>query len=130
MSDARTQIYLPYYRWVLDNRLEDLIDVLRGEAEHKNVVLLDYSTNGDVGDVRRPLSHAHLVAPLCRCGLANLELSGRRSGRPQPDLARDRRASAHRGRSCPAARRKTWARPAERQCRARSLPPPTRRADE
>lgn len=60
--DARTQIYLPSYRWVLDNRLEDLIDVLRGEAEHKNVVLLDYSTNGDVGDVRRPLSHAHLVA--------------------------------------------------------------------
>ena len=60
--DARMQIYLPSYRWVLDNYVTDLVDILRAEAEHGNVVLLDYSTNGEVGDVRRPLSHAHLVA--------------------------------------------------------------------
>ena len=60
--DARTQIYLPSYRWVLDNYAVDLIEILRTEAENHNVVLLDYSTNADVADVGRPLSHASLVA--------------------------------------------------------------------
>jgi hypothetical protein len=62
MSTRKMQIYLPSYRWVLDNQVADLIDVLRTEAERRNIVLLDYGTNADVGDVSRPLSHASLVA--------------------------------------------------------------------
>ena len=50
------------YFVVLDNQVADLIDVLRTEAERRNIVLLDYGTNADVGDVSRPLSHASLVA--------------------------------------------------------------------
>ena len=60
--DARRQIYLPSYRWVLDNCLENLVDELRNEAEARHVVLLDYTTNSDVSDTSRPLSHAALVA--------------------------------------------------------------------
>lgn len=55
---ARRRIYLPAYRWVLDNRVADLVEQLRGKAE---VVLLDYTTNGDVADPATPLSHAALL---------------------------------------------------------------------
>ncbi|POM26691.1 hypothetical protein BTM25_10950 [Actinomadura rubteroloni] len=58
-EQARREIYLPTYRWVLEHRVRDLVEVLR-EREH-DVVLLDYTTNGDVGDTSRPLSHAALL---------------------------------------------------------------------
>jgi hypothetical protein len=64
--EARRQIYLPSYRWVLDHRLADLVERLRAESESHEVVLLDYSTNGDVEDVTRPLSHATLVCSYVR----------------------------------------------------------------
>jgi hypothetical protein len=59
---ARREIYLPTYRWVLENRVPDLIAELRTLAEGPGVVLLDYTTNGDVTDLATPLSHAALVA--------------------------------------------------------------------
>jgi len=59
--EARKQIYLPSYRWVLDNRLQDELEELRQLALARQVVLLDYETNGDLNDVSRPLSHASLV---------------------------------------------------------------------
>jgi hypothetical protein len=59
--DARRTIYLPSYRWVLEHRVGDLVESLRAEAARRDVVLLDYTTNGDVEDTRRPLSHAALV---------------------------------------------------------------------
>jgi hypothetical protein len=55
---ARRQIYLPAYRWVLEHRAADLVDRIR---EKKDVVLLDYTTNGDVADPASPLSHAALI---------------------------------------------------------------------
>jgi hypothetical protein len=58
---ARREIYLPAYRWVLDNPAADLVDELRRLASEGDVVLLDYGTNDDVGDVSGPLSHAGLV---------------------------------------------------------------------
>jgi hypothetical protein len=60
--DARRLIYLPAYRWILENRVKDLVEELRAEATTADVVLLDYTTNADVEDVTRPLSHAGLVA--------------------------------------------------------------------
>jgi hypothetical protein len=57
--DARRQVYLPTYRWVLENKAADLVKTLRGLPG--DVVLLDYTVNDDVDDVSRPLSHAALV---------------------------------------------------------------------
>ena len=59
--EARKQIYLPCYKWVLENRLQRLVTAVRVIAKNKPVVLLDYNTNGDVNDLRRPLSHAALI---------------------------------------------------------------------
>ncbi len=58
---ARRRIYLPSYRWVLENRVADLVERLRAEGAGHAVVLLDYTTNGDVGDLSKPLSHAALL---------------------------------------------------------------------
>lgn len=63
---ARREIYLPTYRWVLENRLPDLVSELRELAVSSEVVLLDYTTNGDADDIGTPLSHAALVARFCR----------------------------------------------------------------
>ncbi|MES9539675.1 hypothetical protein [Actinomadura sp. NPDC000600] len=57
-ESARRRIYLPAYRWVLEHRVADLVERLR---EKKDVVLLDYTTNGDVTDPASPLSHAALI---------------------------------------------------------------------
>jgi hypothetical protein len=59
--DARHQIYLSGYRWVLENRLADEVERLRQETSRRMVVLLDYETNGDIDDLSSPLSHAALV---------------------------------------------------------------------
>ena len=59
--EARKQIYLPSYKWVLDNKVQDLIKKLRIISKTRTVVLLDYETNADVEDYRKPLSHASLV---------------------------------------------------------------------
>lgn len=59
--EARKLIYLPSYRWVLENRLQDLCRRLKMMSASRTVVLLDYETNADVEDGSRPLSHASLV---------------------------------------------------------------------
>jgi hypothetical protein len=58
---ARLSIYLPAYRWVLENRLGAEVERLREHARERTVVLLDYETNGHVADLSRPLSHAALI---------------------------------------------------------------------
>jgi hypothetical protein len=58
---ARRQIYLPSFRWVLSHRVPDLVDELRRLAAGE-LVLLDYTTNGDPDDASTPLSHAALIA--------------------------------------------------------------------
>ena len=60
--EARKQIYIPTYRWVLENKVAHIIERLRGASNSgKTIVLLDYDTNADVEDARKPLSHASLV---------------------------------------------------------------------
>jgi hypothetical protein len=59
--DARCQIYLPAYRWVLENRLAAEVKRLRDELSARPVVLLDYETNADLEELSRPLSHAALI---------------------------------------------------------------------
>ncbi|MEV6303796.1 hypothetical protein AB0M02_30620 [Actinoplanes sp. NPDC051861] len=58
-EEARRRIYLPAYRWMLEHRVPDLVVRLRG---YSDLVLLDYTTNGDPADTSSPLSHAALVA--------------------------------------------------------------------
>ncbi|WP_243716978.1 hypothetical protein [Actinomadura sp. KC345] len=55
---ARRRIYLPAYRWVLEHRVADLVERLR---DKEDVVLLDYTTNGNVTDPASPLSHAAII---------------------------------------------------------------------
>ncbi|SRR5579884_704271 len=59
--DARRQIYLPSYRWVLDHCLQEELEMLHSLAVEKAVVLLDYETNCDIEDSSHPLSHAGLI---------------------------------------------------------------------
>ena len=59
--EARYRVYLPAYRWVLENRLTAEIEQLRESARGRVVVLLDYETNGDADDLSALLSHAALV---------------------------------------------------------------------
>jgi len=61
-EEARRAIYLPTYRWVLDHKVADLVAELRELSRHRSIVLLDYTTNGDVSDLSAPLSHAALIA--------------------------------------------------------------------
>ncbi len=60
--EARKQIYIPSYRWVLEHKVAHIIDRLR-EASNKGktIVLLDYDTNADVDNAKKPLSHASLI---------------------------------------------------------------------
>ena len=59
--EARKLIYLPCYKWVLENKLKKLVTAIRIISKNKPVVLLDYNTNADVNNPKRPLSHASLI---------------------------------------------------------------------
>jgi hypothetical protein len=59
--EARVRIYLPAYKWVLENRLAEEVKELRAYLSEKTLVLLDYETNGNIDDLSSPLSHAALV---------------------------------------------------------------------
>jgi len=59
--DAKQQIYIPTYRWMLENKVMDIIDRLREASKTRKIVLLDYNTCYDVDSDKKPLSHAYLV---------------------------------------------------------------------
>lgn len=60
--EARKQIYIPTYRWMLENKVPHIIERLREDSNSgKTIVLLDYDTNADVEDAKKPLSHASLI---------------------------------------------------------------------
>ena len=59
--EARKKIYLPCYKWVLENKLKKLVTAIRIISKNKPVVLLDYNTNPDVNNPKKALSHASLI---------------------------------------------------------------------
>ena len=59
--EAKHQIYIPAYRWLLEHRAMEIIERLRKASETKTIVLLDYNTCCNVDDETKPLSHAYLV---------------------------------------------------------------------
>lgn len=54
---ARKLIFLPAYEQVLNKLSKELCDM----KQHTKIVLLDYNTNENIEDVRKPLSHASLI---------------------------------------------------------------------
>lgn len=61
IAEARRQIYLPSYLWVLEHNLADLVEELKLQAETLDIVLLDFNTGMDIEDTGRALSHAGLI---------------------------------------------------------------------
>jgi hypothetical protein len=59
--DARKKIYLPAYKYVLEERLSHLTNKLRDMAKNRPLVLLDYTTNSSILDPAKPLSHAAVI---------------------------------------------------------------------
>lgn len=59
--NARKTIYVPSYFWMLENKCREQIAKLRIISKTKTVILLDYDTNDDIEDWRKPLSHASLI---------------------------------------------------------------------
>lgn len=59
--EARKQIYLPAYQWVLENKVASIIERLKEASKTKTIVLLDYTTNCDIDNPKASLSHAFLV---------------------------------------------------------------------
>ena len=59
--DARKEIYVPTYFWMLENKCGEQIKKLRIMSQSKPVILLDYETNDDVENPNKPLSHASLL---------------------------------------------------------------------
>lgn len=61
--EARMLIYLPTYKWVLDNvpKVHHVIERIKEQNKVQDIVLLDYNTNIDFRDASKPLSHAGLV---------------------------------------------------------------------
>ena len=53
-------IYLPTYKWVLENKLQKEIKELRDLLKTTNIVFLDYNINMEIYN-DKPLSHANLV---------------------------------------------------------------------
>lgn len=61
--EARMLIYLPTYKWVLDNvpEVHHVVKRIKEQSKIQDIVLLDYNTNIDFRDISKPLSHAGLV---------------------------------------------------------------------
>ena len=58
---ARKQIYLPSYGWLLQNKTTNEVDQLIQIALRQDLVLLDFETNADIDNTKKPLSHAALI---------------------------------------------------------------------
>lgn len=59
--DAKHQIYIPTFKWVLENKVAYIIERLKNTSKDKTIVLLDYNTCCDVANPSKPLSHAYLI---------------------------------------------------------------------
>ncbi len=61
--EARVAIYLPTYKWALENvpAVKDLVERIRTKSKTTDIVFLDYNTNEDYTNLKSPLSHAALI---------------------------------------------------------------------
>ena len=49
------------YAYILENRVKSIVDELGEKAHNQDIILLDYDTNEDIENAKKPLSHASLV---------------------------------------------------------------------
>ena len=60
--EARKQIYVPSYNWMLEHKCKKELDYFLSLLKQgKTIIFLDYNTNEDVEDYSKPLSHASLI---------------------------------------------------------------------
>lgn len=59
--EARKLLYLPTYKWVLENKANKELEKIKTLSLSHDVILLDYATNPDVENPNSPLSHAALI---------------------------------------------------------------------
>lgn len=61
--EARMLIYLPTYKWMLDNvpSAHKVVEEIKEKSKVRDIVLVDYDTNIDIWDLSKPLSHAGLI---------------------------------------------------------------------
>lgn len=96
--DARMQIYLPTYKWVLDNipEVRHVISRIKEQSNKSDIVLLDYNTNTEFRDITKPISHAGLVKLYIEGNYPNnndifIPLTKEESKKREKELASERR---------------------------------------
>jgi hypothetical protein len=60
-ANARKLIYAPTYFWMLENKAKAQIEELIQISLSNDLVLLDFDTNSDFENLKKPLSHASLI---------------------------------------------------------------------
>jgi len=99
--DARIQIYLPSYLWVLENKVAEIIRRLKEASSKEDIVLLDYETNCDVLNPKKPLSHAFLVKAYVEGNYPKAEYLykelAENKGKPKPEEPKKRPSKAKSG---------------------------------
>lgn len=85
--EARKEIYLPTYRWVLSTYCMDLLQALKEISKQKDIVFLDYTTNENPEDAKKPLSHASLVKKYIEFLIRKEQcIPSKEGGKPQLNL--------------------------------------------
>lgn len=86
--EARKQIYLPAYKYVLDNiqSVKNSITKIKEQLKKTDIVFLDYNTNSDVNNPKQPLSHASLIKAYIEGRYENLYLATSDNAGKEPTL--------------------------------------------
>lgn len=60
---ARFDIYLPTYKWMLENieEVKIVVKKIKDRSQTNDIVFLDYNTNQDILNEKQPISHAGLL---------------------------------------------------------------------
>lgn len=67
-EEARREILIPTYRWMLENKAFDIVCKLREYNEKGGtIVFIDKTTNTDIVNVSQPLSFAYLLKAYIEC---------------------------------------------------------------
>lgn len=59
--NARKSIFIPTYIWMLKNKVNSIMDELQNKAMLSDLIFLDYTTNENIEDLSKPLSHASII---------------------------------------------------------------------
>ena len=76
LIEARSYIYGPVYKWILNNNCQQAIDYIRKCLEQKDVVFLEAGNQSNIRDIYTPLVHSELLRLFIqnqypKCGLGN-----------------------------------------------------------